>query len=172
MTIYDTFDFLQQVGVADIILPFMLIFAIVFAILEQTKILGENKKNINAAVALVMGLSVVFPHVLGAYGTVDPVDVINKSLAHVSVWLVAILMLLILLGMFGLHSKFGDNANYAGWVVIAAVIIVGYIFLNSAGVMVNVPFLSDPVTQSLLVVLLVFGGIIWFITRPDKYATP
>lgn len=36
--------------------PFLLIFTIVFAILEKTKILGDGKKQIDAIVALVVGL--------------------------------------------------------------------------------------------------------------------
>lgn len=37
-------------------LPFLLIFFIVFAILEKTKVLGEDKKQINAMVAFVIGI--------------------------------------------------------------------------------------------------------------------
>jgi len=49
--------------------PFLLVFFIVFAILEKTKIFGEGdgKKQINALVALVIGLifvSAVFPKVI------------------------------------------------------------------------------------------------------------
>lgn len=44
--------------------PFLLIFFIVFALLEKTKILGDDKKQLNAMVAFVIGLifvSVVYP---------------------------------------------------------------------------------------------------------------
>ena len=49
-------DFLAKIGVYDIILPFLLVFTIMFAILEKTKVLGvENvggnettKKNLNS----------------------------------------------------------------------------------------------------------------------------
>jgi len=34
---------LQDIGVVDVILPFILIFTIVFAVLEKTKILGEDE---------------------------------------------------------------------------------------------------------------------------------
>lgn len=37
-------------------LPFLLIFFIMFAILEKTKILGDDKKQVNALVAFVIGL--------------------------------------------------------------------------------------------------------------------
>jgi len=41
------------------ILPFLLVFFIIFAILEKTKLLGSDKKQINAMVAFVIGLIVV-----------------------------------------------------------------------------------------------------------------
>ena len=47
--------------------PFLLIFFIMFAILEKTKILGTDKKQINALVSFVIGLifvSVIYPKVV------------------------------------------------------------------------------------------------------------
>ena len=47
--------------------PFLLIFFIVFAILEKTKILGDDKKQLNAVLAFVIGLiflSVVQPRLI------------------------------------------------------------------------------------------------------------
>ena len=66
MTLYDTFQNLQQMGFYDYILPFLLIFTIIFAILEKTRIFGtepgttnEPRKNINLVVALIIGLIVM-----------------------------------------------------------------------------------------------------------------
>ena len=38
-------EFLGDMGVYDVILPFLLVFTIVFAILEKTKILGTAKEG-------------------------------------------------------------------------------------------------------------------------------
>lgn len=43
----------------EMILPFMLVFVVVFAILQRSKILGENKEQIDAIVALVIGLLLI-----------------------------------------------------------------------------------------------------------------
>lgn len=44
------------------ILPFLLIFVVVFAILQKSKILGDNQKQVNSLTALVIGLILVaFP---------------------------------------------------------------------------------------------------------------
>lgn len=42
--------------VSDIIVPFLLVFVLVFALLDRTKILGEGKRQINALVSLAIGL--------------------------------------------------------------------------------------------------------------------
>jgi phosphoglycerol transferase MdoB-like AlkP superfamily enzyme len=46
----------QQIGVFDIILPLILIFTIVYAILDRTKIFGKNKNAINAVIALAISI--------------------------------------------------------------------------------------------------------------------
>ena len=43
----------------DYALPFVLVFTLIFAILEKTKILGEGKKQINAIIGLVVGLILI-----------------------------------------------------------------------------------------------------------------
>ena len=41
------------------VLPFLLVFVVIFAILQKSKILGDEKKQIDAIVALVIGLIVI-----------------------------------------------------------------------------------------------------------------
>jgi hypothetical protein len=62
-------NFLKELGFFDVVLPFLLVFTIVFAILEKTRILGTMKvsdgtdvanKNLNSVVAFVIGLLVNF----------------------------------------------------------------------------------------------------------------
>jgi len=46
----------------DYILPFVLVFTLIFAILQKTQILGEDKKQIDSLVGLVVGLILIaFP---------------------------------------------------------------------------------------------------------------
>ena len=44
-TLQGTIEFLKEFGLFDVILPFLLIFAITYAILSKSGILGENKDN-------------------------------------------------------------------------------------------------------------------------------
>jgi hypothetical protein len=162
---------LDMIGVTDVLLPFILVFTIVYATLQKTKILGDGKKNFNVIIALVMGLGVVIPHVVGRYPfNFDPVDVINAALPQVSIIIVAIIMLLLIIGVFGNEVDFAGT-SLSGWIVILAFIAVIAIFGSAVG-WFRMPgwltFLQDPELQALIVMILIFGIIIWFITKSDK----
>ena len=67
--------FFDQVGLYDVVLPFLLVFTLVFGVLEKSKILGTEKggdgemytrKNLNAMVAFISGFFVVASAQLGA----------------------------------------------------------------------------------------------------------
>lgn len=181
MGIFDEGMFsLYNMGVLDVILPFILVFTIVFAVLQKTKILGEDKdqkprKNFNAVIALVMALAVIIPHELGMYpADGDVVTIINQSLPNVSLVLVAVIMLLLIIGVFGGEVNIAGS-SLAGIAVIFAIVATVYIFGSAANIW-QVPgwldFINDPETQSLVIVILVFALIIWFITKEDKEKKP
>lgn len=97
-TLSRAIDFFREFGLFDIILPFLLVFTLVFAILEKTKIFGTEedgktpRKNLNAMVGFVVGLLVV--------ATARVVSVINKALPNIVLVLVVSVSFLILLGSF------------------------------------------------------------------------
>lgn len=170
---------LEYLGITDVLLPFLLIFTLVYAVMQKTKILGEDKeskplKNFNLVIALVMALAAIIPHVTGTYpANADVVSIINNALPNVSLVMVAILMLLIIIGVFGANVKIA-NTSFGGFIVILAIIAVVVIF-GSAAEWYNLPpwlqFLNNSDTQALIVVLLIFGVIIWFITKEDSPAS-
>lgn len=186
--VYESFQRLAELGVWDVFLPFLLVFAIVYAVLHKTKILGEKSKQFNTVIALVMGLSVVFPHVLwgsrcsymdgGACprlsnGAIDPVHVINTALPNVSLILIAVLMVLLIFGIWGSKIKLGSN-SLSGIIALVAFGSVVYIFGAAAGwwhpmsyLIWNGSLFGGEDTVALVVTVLVFAIIIWFITKED-----
>jgi hypothetical protein len=167
-------DFVAQLdywGVTDVLLPFILVFTIVFATLQKTKILGDGRKQYNVMVALVMALSVVIPHIVGSSILgFDPVVAINAALPQVSIIVVAILMMLLIIGVFGNEVDIAGT-SLSGIVVIVAFVAVALIFGSAVG-WFYLPdwlmFLNNPEMQSLVIMILVFGIIIWFVTKEDK----
>ncbi len=162
--------YLQAYGVIDVLLPFVLVFTIVFAVLQKSKILGD-KKNFNVVISLVLGLLFVAPHVVGTYPLgYDPVMVINETLPSISLVAVAAIMLLLLLGIFGT----GFAAAAKPFIATIAVIFVAYIFGASLNLW-NGPYDTfswwTTETTELLIIILVFGFIVWFITKEPGEST-
>lgn len=167
---------LESMGVAQVLLPFILVFTLVFAILEKSKILGDDgkSKKYNIVVSLVLGMLFVFPSYTGAYPPgMDPVSILNQSLPTVALIIVAVVMVMILLGLGGTEFKL-DGTFFGGTVGLLAVGIVAYIFTNAAGFYDNLQlpqwmyFLNDPQTQSLVTAILIFGLVVYFITAEPK----
>ena len=117
----------------EFIFPFLLIFTIVFAILEKTKILGEDKKQTNAIVAFVIGLIFV--------GVAYPKDVVNNMILFLTVALIVAFVALLLWGfIMGEEAKIipGD-AKWIKWVVgIGVILAVLIAFFWSAGIDVKI----------------------------------
>lgn len=168
------FQRLEAIGLTDVLLPFILIFAVVFAILETVKIFGEKGKNINIIVAVCLGLLVVIPHVTGSYppGS-DVVDIINSSIPNVAAVIIALVMMMILIGVFGVRLNL-EKQKLGGVVAVLALLIVLFIFGSSAGWFRfgwprALSFMDDSDTLMIIIVLIIFGLIVAFITHesPD-----
>ena len=158
---------LNNMGLLDVILPFLLIFTISFAVLQKSKILGERAKNFNTILSFVLAMAAIVPHVIGGYPEgADVVVIINTALPNVSLLMIASLMVLLLIGVFGPDVNL-LGTPLEGIVVLFSVIAIGYTFLSASGWVKDIPWLSNPETQSLLVAILVFGLVVWFITKED-----
>lgn len=168
-------EFLYKIGVYDVILPFLLIFTIVFAILEKTRILGTEeidgkhypKKNIDAMVSFVASFLVV--------ASTKLVAAINQALAQSILILLLIIMFLMLIGAF---FKEGEEVVLeGGWrTFFMVVIFVGIIliFLNALGWLV--PFWQYIVNNwkmewvATLIMIIIIVIFIWYITYEKKPA--
>jgi hypothetical protein len=143
------------------------VFTIVFAVMQKTNILGAGKKNLNMIIALIMGLMVVIPHITGAYPYgADVVEIINAALPQVSLLAIAGVMLLMLIGLFGGEARWMGGA-LSGWIALLAFIAVIIIFTSSAGWWENF-YIEDYIdgdTLTMLLIVFVFGIIVWYITR-------
>ncbi len=125
-------EFFDQVGLYDVVLPFLLVFAIVFAILEKTKVFGMEevdgkkytRKNINAIVAFVIAFLVVASSQL--------VDILTTVSAYTVILLMVSVLFLLLVGSF---VKEGEGVFLeGGWKVFFMIIMfigIVLIFLSA-----------------------------------------
>ncbi|HJO01856.1 MAG TPA: hypothetical protein QF458_02965 [Candidatus Woesearchaeota archaeon] len=165
---------LERVGFVDVLLPFLLIFTIIFAVLEKTHILGEGKRNMNVGIAVIFALLVVIPHVTGNFPAgYDPVAIINAALPSISLVIVAVIALMILIGVFA-HDRILLGMTAPGWVGLFSVVTLVFIFGSAAGWWttgiidwLDQVFGSDIV--AILIMILVFGIIIAFVTGGGEH---
>ena len=128
-------SFLEKFGFYDIVLPFLLVFTVVFAILEKTKVLGTEtikdvkytKKNLNSIVAFVIAFLVV--------ASTKLVAAINQIMANIVLLLILSISFLLLIGSFfkedeDVYLKEGPWRTFFMLIMFIGVVII---FLHSFG---------------------------------------
>lgn len=111
---------LEQAGFFSYILPFLLIFALVFGILTRTQIFKDNRA-INGIIALVVGL-------LALQFDLVPIF-FSEIFPRLGVALSIILVLLILAGLF-----FDPNSKFVGYgLLVVGVIVFLVVLIQTSG---------------------------------------
>lgn len=97
--------------------PFLLIFFVVFAILEKTEIFGKGKRQINALISFIIGL--IFVSV--SY----PVDVVSNLILFLTVGIITMFVGLLLWGFVAGETKLENKwvRILLGIIIFVAVII-------------------------------------------------
>lgn len=94
---------LQHELLTKFVYPFLLIFFIVFAVLEKTKLFGDDKKQLNALISFVIGLIFV--------SVVSPKMVVGNLILFLTVALVVMFVGLLLWGFVsGSEPKISHSA--------------------------------------------------------------
>ena len=114
--------FLQHWIFTRFALPFLLIFFIVFAVLEKTKILGDDKKQLNALIAFVIGLIFV--------GVTYPMGVVENLILFLTVALVVIFVGLLLWGFISGGSEMKIQSKGLKWAggIFIGIAVIGAVF--------------------------------------------
>jgi hypothetical protein len=121
-------QFLDRIGVYEVLLPFLLVFTLVFAILEKSKLFGTEtindvemtKKNLNSMFAFVVSFFVV--------ASTRLVATINEAMANMTILLLLGISFLILVGVFHTGKdelELEDNfKNIFTWLMFAGILII------------------------------------------------
>ncbi len=155
----DAIRFLDQLGAWDVALPFILVFTLVYAVLEKTKVFGTEggkpKHRINALVAFVIAFFVLI--------AVDVLNVINIIAQYLVFALVAIMMLAIVLGLMGFKELKKSIAFSIGLIIVGALVLYILGYLNILSISSLRFFFETPLIAVIVMLLLVF-----FVTRGAK----
>lgn len=168
-------NFLEDFGFFDVVLPFLLVFTVVFAILEKTKIFGveeqKPKRNINSMVAFSVALFVV--------AASNIVGIIRAALPTITLVLIIIVCFLLLAGSFisGEEEFSFKNTKWKVFLTVVIFIAVIVIFLNSVSIGTGETWLevvggyiiqnwaTGPLVPS-IILLAVIIGVIYYVMRP------
>ena len=175
---------LNNWGLQDLWIPFILLFALIFAILQKIKIfsktvpapgatpptrtVGDGK--LNGILAFTISLILAAGHSLHYYPpNVDPFIIITTFIPQTGIALVAILLAILMLGFidYGTNKSFKDS----GIVMLFIAIAVGAVLISII-TSIFPAFAPDwlrfnPMLQAVIVVIAVMGLVIWYITRDD-----
>lgn len=188
----DFIDALFRGGWFDFVFPFLLIYAVVFTILQNVKIF-EDKKSVRIIIALVFGLfAIAFPITGDLSCNIPNAGVGNGGYYNngcqtlgslmmtlfpgVSAFSIGILGLYIVIGMLGIDvNDFldGDSKKYVTWILGAlGLFVVIYYYALGFGWDGfdgnNWLWGYDGILRdSLLYILLVFGFLFFWVTKED-----
>ncbi|MEM4336972.1 MAG: hypothetical protein QXG86_03130 [Candidatus Woesearchaeota archaeon] len=172
-------DFFEEIGIYDVVLPFLLVFTIMFAILEKTKIFGfedaekkYTRKNLNSMVAFVTAFLVVASSKL--------VAIINQTISQIVILLVLAILFMILIGVFLGDKELVFDRESKWFIFWSLFMLIGIflIFLNAIKTKEGKSWLevgwgwiasnwNSTVAGSIILILVVLGFMYYIIT-PSK----
>lgn len=145
------------------ILPFLLVFVLVFAILQKTKILGEGKTQIDALIALAIGLiSIAVPTTR---------EFIVNMMPWLAFALVVLLVFLLVYGFVAVDSKSKEGLEVPKWVkgtvlwlgIIMVVVLA--IYITGFWPTVKSWFSGEDVLSSVLLII-VIAVVVGMVAKP------
>jgi len=167
-------EFFVRLGIYDVILPFLLVFTIVFAILEKSKVFGVEKtkdgeytrKNLNAMTAFVIAFLVVASSRL--------VAIINETMANMVLLLMMSICFLILIGSFMKEQKEGIALEGPWKKMFMIIMFIGLslIFLNALGWLEPgwewIVAHYDSTAMASIILIAGMVGFVYFIVKEPK----
>jgi len=148
---------------SQVILPFLLVFVLVFAILDKTKLLGDGKRQINAIISLV--IAVLF------LGFSQAVGIVVNLMPVLAVVLVVILVFYLILG-FVFNDAGGLRVNngikIAGGILAFLILIVAVLVVTDFWNKLLDFFKGGSGWLSTLIMVLVIAGALAVVLATGK----
>jgi len=151
-------SFLADYGFYEIFLPFILVFTIIFSVIQKTNLLGKEKKRLNIGVALAVALTAV--------GSLQFSGILQGFVAKFGFALVILLGIALFLGFMGVPL---NNKFTLAFAVIAFLGIVYAQFSNPAIDNAIASFLTNGIVIAIIVITLI---IYLFVRSPGRAAQP
>jgi len=158
MAIVDIVQWLESIGLTDVLLPFILVFVLVYGVLEKTHLFGlekgKPKHRINGMVAFVSGFIIV--------AMVDVVNVINAFAQYFALVILVAVLLCILMAFAGKTPR-KNSVLIIGALILLIALLYAMAWMGMMDSDALTSFLTTPI-----VAIIIFLLIVWGIFRPDK----
>jgi hypothetical membrane protein len=167
-------EFFNDIGLFDVVLPFLLVFTIIFAILEKTKVFGTEvidgkkypKKNLNATASFVIAFFVIASSQL--------VEIITTVSSFTVILLMLSVMFLLLVGSF---MKEGDGVFLTGswnsFFMILMFVGIILIFIYALGwwdqLWDFLQFGQGGDSVGAIVLLIIIFLFVWYVVKGDSH---
>ena len=163
---YSLFYQIESSGFYEFVLPFFLVFTIVFGILEKTKLFGEvdnlPRSNLNIVLAIILALTILL--------NTEIVYLLSTTLPKISFFIVIAVLVMLLVALFHTPEE-GKNISvpltWATFLAIGAVLWSLATSYYGEGLWPYWLYLDDS-TVSFLFFLVLFGIIVYIVTGPHK----
>lgn len=173
-------SFMERLGIFDTVLPFLLVFTLVFAFLEKTMIFGKeqylsdydgkhhpvSRKNLNSMVAFVIAFFVV--------ASTQLVAMISEITSKVVLLIILVFSFTLTIGAFHKQTDEGFFLNKT-WTIIFEIIVflgIAAIFLDSLGwldlIFDFVGNVWSSEAAASLIMILVLVGFMFYITKDNS----
>ncbi len=163
-----TLGFFDRIGIYDVVLPFLLIFTLVYAILEKTKILGVEKvegkeytrKNLNSMAAFVIAFLFI--------ASTELVRIMNEFIANILLLVLIGFSFLLTVGIFYKEGELDIGDKWRKFFLVVSFIAIIFIFLGVVGwlpmLWAYLSFNIDSTLVSSILLLLFVVLIMWWLT--------
>ncbi len=168
-------EFLRSFGFFNVVLPFLLVFAIVFGVLEKSKLFGIEKidkidyprRNLNAIVAFCIAFFVV--------AAANITGVIQATVPQIALVLIVIISFLLLFGSLieeGQMNLWEKSKGLRYTFITAIFVAMALILLGGFGLLSGIidyivgNFSGTVVTSGILIIIIVLA--MWFIAKKPK----
>lgn len=148
---------LEDLGVYEVLLPFLLAFVVIFAVLEKVQLFGADTRRFNAIIAFVIAFFFVRSESL--------VSIVQQFLPKVSMFIIIVLMVLLIIGFFLGKEFTGFGGGMAIFFTILALVVVLWLYAESTGAGGSLEWIRDNITDKdivWIIILAVAGAIILF----------
>lgn len=157
-TVTDILSRWDMMGIFSYVLPFLLIFAVIYGILSKSNIFGDNK-GVNAIIALAVGL-------LSLVGDYVPMF-FREIMPNIGIAIAILVAILVLIGLF--YSESDPMGKTVKWIIFGIGLIAFLVVVYSS--FENTTFIGGFFWQeygSAIISLLILAGIIALVITGGK----